>query len=224
MNKKTIIVSFLLWISLLAFITYCLVRKNNSLIDQRDAVMHFSDSIFYYKDKNNRTVAQIELLKTKTVNQFLELRTKDSIIQELQNEVRRNKRKIKDGGSVTIFETETKFDTIIPKSYKDSTSFQFRNDWINFQYYTQDSTQFELKVKNEYAVLIGKDDALFRKPRYYVEVTNKNPYSETKTLRTYQVDYPTPSRFGIGIQTGITYDGHVKPYIGIGIQYTILSF
>lgn len=37
-------------------------------------------------------------------------------------------------------------------------------------------------------------------------------------------DYTKPKRIGLGIQTGVTYiNGSIQPYIGVGIQYTLIQ-
>lgn len=176
-------------------------------------MIHLSDSLFYYKNKEGQDVAKINSLVTENANQFLEIQTKDSIILELQKEVKRNKSKIKDGGSVTIVKTETVIDTLFLNNDSD---YHYSDKWIDWNLSLRDSIEFDLSVRNDYSIVIGRE-----KSQYYAEITNQNPYTKTNVFRTYQVTMPKPKKFGLGIQVGYGFEG---PYIGIGIQYNLITF
>jgi len=83
-----------------------------------------------------------------------------------------------------------------------------------------------LKVKNRYDIVIGFEKTKMFKPKKpYVIVTNHNPYSMTKDLRTYQVKGYEPKRFGIGLNAGygIGLDLKPQPYIGVGLNFNIIE-
>ena len=82
-----------------------------------------------------------------------------------------------------------------------------------------------MKVKNEYSLVVGLEPQGFlglgvAKP--FGEVTNKNPYSTVKTLKTYNVTYPKPKRFGVGPYIGIDVTG--KASGGLSVNYDLIQF
>lgn len=184
-----------------------------------------NDSVLIWKDKYNKEHAKISIIETNSVKQFLQLNSKDSIIKELQSLV--NSYKSKGLQNATIIKTETSIDTILINK-KDSIFYHTDvnlNGWIYGYINTfVDSTQINLKVKNDYSIVQGIDRSGFkRKP--YVEIINHNPYSETKVLRTYQIK-SNEKRFSIGPQIGYGLVINNKPsfYVGIGLQYNLISF
>lgn len=62
--------------------------------------------------------------------------------------------------------------------------------------------------------------------RHYIQVDarNANPYNIIEGMKVYRLPAPRPKKFGIGPQLGVTLDGsgQVKPYAGIGVQYSII--
>ena len=84
----------------------------------------------------------------------------------------------------------------------------------------KDTLGFKLKIKNDYTFIFGKEKGV-----PFVELTNHNPYTETKTMRAFNVDPAKKTgRFGLQLQTGIGYTGKIQPYIGVGVGYTIWRF
>lgn len=73
----------------------------------------------------------------------------------------------------------------------------------------------EYKTSDYYAIVEGYTPSL-----YYIETYNKT------TIIDRVERYKTKSRWGFGVQAGVGYQFNEKitPYIGIGIQYNILTW
>jgi len=172
-----------------------------------------------------------QIIETSNIKDFLKLKLQDQEIIELQEEVKKYKSWLSNQGSVTIFKTITKYDTLykmIPSELTDSTFLaEISNEWIHTKFgYRSDTTFYNLMVYNKYSVVLGEDkEGFFKKSKSFVEITNLNPYSETTSLRTYQVTQKK-KHFSIGPQlgAGITSDLQFNFYIGIGIQYSLIKF
>lgn len=99
---------------------------------------------------------------------------------------------------------------------------------------SKDSTHLKGFINNEYSVVVGEDNSPnlfhpFRKATPFSEVTNYNPYSSTKTLRTYQTSLPPPKTWGVGITGG--YGGvransqvYTGWFIGVGLTKTFIRW
>lgn len=197
------------------------------------------DTLKKYKDKEGNQVAQIALLTDLNSNQFLKIKSKDAIIIELQQAVKEEKNKIKNGGSVTVINSSTNF-TGTTTTTITSTNPVINGDtirlypvyetrskdtlWIKYVIKSsKDSTNLDLQVKNKYKVVIGsvKDGWFKRKP--IAEVTNYNPYTDTKSMRAFEVKDTRKNRISLGLQGGygITLRG-LSPYVGLGINFRLL--
>lgn len=230
MNKRIIfiILLVLLAINFIAFIF--MYNRNNTLSSTITLHEGINDSLMIYKNKYGESVTQIKTLQAENTQQFTELVFKDSLIIQLQTLVKENQYKLRNHGSATIFKTITKIDTLVQNQAIRDSLIRYSNDWIsmNLTLLPNDSIDFHLEVKNEYSIIIGEDrKTIFESYKPYAIVTNKNPFTNTVALRTYEVKVPKPKRFGLGISGGITYDfihKHTIPYIGIGINYNVIEF
>jgi hypothetical protein len=204
--------------------------KNESINERDNLIEALNDTIVTWKDKDGLSHSKIQVLETSNTEMFLAIQSQDTIIQELQIEVEKYKKRIKNQGSVTVFNTITEYDTTFKyRNFPDSCQFtdNINNDFIKASYGINKDNQsfFSLKTYDKYTVVIGEEkEGLFKK-KPYVEVVNHNPYSQTKTLRTYQT-LQKKKNFSVGphIGVGLTTDLSIRPYIGIGLQYTILRF
>lgn len=258
MNKEKIykIISIIIIIVLILLNLKSCQNKKQVQIDYTNTINALSDTLNSYKTKDGTQVSKIQLIQTEKLNDFLKINSKDSIIQQLQKEVQKNKKKIGKTGSVIIIGNTTNVD------YSDSTSISMRdtvtkNDTVylypeyssliklgkrlntNSDYWVsgkiksnKDSTNLDILISNNYTVVIGQERKkgfknLFKPKIPFVEITNENPFTETKTLRAYQVKYPKPKRLGIGFQVGygliLDKKPIFKPYIGIGLNYNIIQ-
>lgn len=161
-------------------------------------VESLNDSVKIWKDKEQLYHSKISVLETSKVKDFLNIKTKDSIIIELQKRVKQYENNLKDGSSVTIIKSETKYDTIyrtkevIRDIIGDSIIIDsiVDNPWIYTKFgFSKDSTIFSLEVKNDYSLIIGEEKQGFLKARKpFAEVINENPYSISPVVRTYRVN------------------------------------
>lgn len=205
------------------------------------------DTMTTYKNKYGQEVSRISLIQTERIKDFLAIESKDSIIQKLQREVKANKGRIKDNGSVTVITNTTDIDTsgATEITYRDTItindtvyiypeySFGIKSKWITANTKAnKDSTYLDLSIENAYTVVLGSERPkgfknLFKPKVAFAEVTNENPYTSTQTIRAYKVQAPKPKRLGIGFNVGygliLNSKPIFRPYIGIGIQYNIIE-
>jgi len=232
-NIYKVIIGALIIFAIIMEIRDC--RNNSSDKTGINLINALQDTLVTLKNKDSSSRSIISILQLEKAKDFKEIKSSDTIIRELQAEVERNESKLKAGSSVTKIKTVTVFresaptvvvyyDTIkeantdIYPTYKN----EVKNKWIEYSATTnKDSTNFDLKVYDDLSLVIG-----YIKGKPYSDVTNYNPYSATKTLRTFQVSMPKPKRWGIGVSTGVTLGKKLsaKYYLGIGIQYSIFNF
>ena len=220
------------------FFTY-LSNKNlkQDLKEKTNLISSLNDTVKVWRDKDSLSHAKIQVLETSNPKDFINIKSNDKEVQDLQKLVNQYKKQLSTKGSVTNFQTITKYDTI----YKTNSLSDIRpnktvimdsinNKWISskFGFNLVDSTTiFNLKLRNEYSVIIGEESQGWFKPRKpFVEVINKNPYSETDKLRTYQVQTPAVKRFGIGpfVGYGIGSNFNAGVFVGVGLQYNLIKF
>ena len=256
MNKEKIykITSIVIIVILILLNLKSCQNTKNTINDYSQTINALSDTVTSYRTKDGMQVAKIQLIETEKLQQFLEIQSKDAEIIKLQEEVKKNKKRIGNSGSVTVVTNTTEIqssdttyitskDTIIRNDTvfiypeysslirkgirKDSSYWVIANIKAN-----KDSTSIGISLSNSYTVLIGNEKRkgfknLFKPKVSFVEVTNENPYTETKTIRAYKVKAPKPKRLGIGVNIGygLILDSKpiFKPYIGIGIQYNIIE-
>jgi len=188
-----------------------------------------ADAIKSYRNKNGEMVSTIKAFQTARIKDFQLLQTKDSSILRLQYLANKYKKMLKKQGSVTHIESSTNIDISTPNtSSKDSLNFPIykssfnKDNWIWGKIIAKkDTTDLELHFRNEYDIIVGNKKVGLFKYKPYVEVINRNPYSENKVLRSYQVSLPK-QKWSLGLQAGygITTKG-LGGYVGIGINYKI---
>ena len=208
------------------------------------------DTITKYKNAYKETVYTMSVIKTENAKTILALQTKDSTVRRLQGLVSDYQGKLEAGSAVLTAKIETMmhdkpsvesifFDTgeyYVPKNYKlDTTTNGYypyntyptykihsdsTNHWLLYDItVNHDSSNVNIKVLNDFDAVIGVN-----KKKPFVDIIIKNPYSIVSTIRTYQVSLPKPKRWGIGPSAGMTFDGVLKPYVGIGLSYNLIRF
>lgn len=216
-------------------------RKTEELVQLNKAA---EQELQVSRNKEGQYVARIQTLQTARAEDFINYQTKDSAIVALQKEVKDMKKYLKKQGSVTQFGTNTQYENTVSTTegnenllvYRDTNYLRlpykryFEDKWHNLTYnINEDSTSYKINTRDEYSLTIGLEPKGFLglgKPVPFSEVTNLNPYTETKTLRTYQVSLPPDKRWGIGpnISYGLGPNFSLQPTIGIGVQYNLLKF
>lgn len=234
---RVVFIAILVVIIVILYFTNISYQKEAK--ENANLVISLNDTLKTWKDKDSLSHTKIQIIETERTKDFLSLQSKDEEIIKLQKTVKQYEKQIKNQGSVTNFTSETKIitkDSLVTDSVCGKCSFYFSNSnpWYSVDasiYPTETPNQvslsLDLKVKNEYSVIIGEEkQGLFKKPKPFVEVLNHNPYSETKSLRTYQVSNNVRvKRFGIGPNISVGFnDKGFSWFIGIGLQYNLIRF
>ena len=202
-----------------------------------------TDSLLTYQDKYGRQVTKTTTFQADNAQLFLQLKSKDSTTRVLQKLVKKYKSELAKGGSITILEGSTTLDTIqvtdtIWLADLDSgfvLADSIHNEWVTLDYGFKfkegftDSSYASLKVRNSYSIVIGEEKQGFlglgkRKP--FVEVTNLNPYTQTKNLKTFEVKDDRKKKWVIGPQLGLTLGQSFQliPTVGAGVTYKLIEF
>lgn len=217
-NIKTITIIILLL--LLGFMFWKSNKNFTNFQEQKTLVESLNSNLEVWKDKEGKSRAKIQAIETRRAKDFLALQSKDSIVIELQQEVKKFKSKLKKSGSVTIVKTETTIDTVLNSVIVSNTDtirtdsfvyiyptytrdFNF-DDWIiGTMSMSKDSASLTGKAKNEYSIVLGEDSNGWFKPGTpFADVSNANPFSETTAVRTYKVAAIKPKRIGLGGYVG----------------------
>ena len=237
MSTKTL--SILLMAScIVSIIQYFVITNKSDRITEKDnLITALNAKVETWKDKDSLNHAKIQVLETEKVRDFISIKSSDSTIVKLQALVKEYKNKIKNQGSITHIGSETGIEgsapTIITKIdsiYPTYTSNFNLKGWVTGTTVSdKNKTTIDLKVKNEYSVIVGEErQGLFKPKKPFVEVINRNPYTETTALRTYQVTQKPPKKFGIGPVAAYGVELNGTPsfgvFVGIGLQYNLIRF
>ena len=237
MNNKILNIILIIGIIILS-ISYFDARKEAR--KSYELIEAIGDTLKVEKGKNNEVIARISVLETQAAKDFLNLNLKDDQLKELQAEVNKYKKELKEKGSVTIIETIIKIDTVWEHKPINGDTIIFsqevlldsiKNEWIDVTFgFVKGMTSFHLnKMVNKYTIAIGEENlGLFKRSKPFVEVTAYNPYTEIQTLRTYQVQPLKSPKWGLGVQVGyglnINQPIKLQPYIGVGLNYNIITW
>lgn len=231
MNRQTtIIIGLIGVIILLLWFHGCEAKNFKEQISMLEAA---NDTLVKKRNEDGSQKATIQLLQADKVKDLLKLKSNDETIKQLQAEVKANKRKIQDGGSVTIFTTTTSYSAVANTSVEpngDSCNPIYlsskRDEWVKWSTIANSiNTTLDLKVTNAYSVIIGREKVGFMKYKPIVEVVNKNPYSDITSLRAFEIK-ETKRRWTIGVQATIGLNVMtMKPglVVGVGTSYKLLE-
>lgn len=233
-NKSSSWTTVIITVIALAFGALYLNKCNENKTSSKETINlinALNDSVKYYKNKDSSNTAQIAVITNISTKSFLELKTKDSTITKLQGIVKDYSGKLKHGGSVTSGDiitvyTDTgksiitKIDTVGKFVYE--TYRQFKHDnWIDYDaVMSHGSSSYKIAIKNSFSVVLGTKNGV-----PFADLTTENPYTTTKTIRSFQVTLPKQKKFGLGFFLGGTYVADKwRPVIGGGITYTPIHF
>lgn len=221
MKNKNLFI-WLLIITITVIVIFNIKSCNNTIKNNR-LIESLNDSISYYKDKNGILHSKISVIEVERMKDFTKLNLTNKELKELQELVK----KYKNVKSATIIKTETKVvEKIINKTILDTISnTPIYKSNFNLKGYIwgdivakKDTTDIKISIKNDFSIVTYKE-----KGKLILDVSDKNPYSITKTQRSY-INIPKQKRWGLGINAGygISNSG-LSPYIGLGINYSILN-
>lgn len=181
------------------------VNNTEALVDQIESV----------KNKLGEASSKITTLESENTDLILAVNSKDSSIIRLQTLVEKYKKDIDNGGSITVIHDTVE---VIKTVAIDSNTFNFKDHWVDLSGVISDSLSFNLKVNNDYSVILGyeKDGWFKRKP--YTLVTNRNPYSQVSQVRSYKVTIPKP-KWSVGVTGGYgLIRSNERVYSGFGLM------
>lgn len=221
--KNIKILDIVLIALIIIFVIFAFKRCENDIrefsnIDKLEAL---NDSIKYYRDNYNVLHSRISIIET---DNFTKIKSKDKDIQELQELVK----KYKNVQAATVIKTETKVvEKIVNKPIFDTvsreTAYYSKFDLDGFVWgeiiAKKDSTDLILNIRNDFNIVSHYD-----KGKLVLDVSDKNPYSITKSQRSY-INLPKQKRWGLGINAGygVSKSG-LSPYIGLGVNYNLINF
>ncbi len=241
MDKITAYLIILIVILIILLSKTCNDKKK--LQESNTIYKHLGDSL-NIKTKNGKEISKTSILVSNNPNEFLSIKSKDSTIIFLQGKVKQYKNQIKDGGSITtisnitnikdsnktiiVYQHDTirKNDSIIVFPVYETTFDSTNNEWLRGKIIAKKNyIDLDLKSINKYTLVIGEEGKWYNKKVPFAEVTNLNPNTHTKTLKTYEViDTRSKSKFSAGLQSGVGFTVFgLTPYIGIGISYNFIS-
>ena len=208
---------------IIIFIIFAFKRFKNDIreFSNIDKLESLTDSIKYYKDNYNVLHSRISIIEA---DNFTKIKSKDKDIQELQELVK----KYKNVQAATVIKTETKVvEKIVNKPIFDTisreTAYYSKFDLDGFVWgeiiAKKDSTDLILNIRNDFNIVSHYD-----KGKLVLDVSDKNPYSITKSQRSY-INLPKQKRWGLGINAGygVSKSG-LSPYIGLGVNYNLINF
>lgn len=222
--------------------TYLWRNSVSKATEQENLEIAKDDTLHRLRNSLGQETSKIALLQSSNTKDFLKLKSKDSIIINLQAEVKTYKKQIGASGSITDLYTTTKgrfsgktdsikiHDTVRIGSnfylYPEYRSHITKGKWISVDIIAnKDSTTFNPVITNQFSILISGNS---KNP--IVQVTDLNPYTSTTALRSFQlINTLRQKSWGIGIQLGYggqLYKGvtNISPYIGIGINKNLISW
>lgn len=208
---------------IIIFIIFAFKRCKNDIreFSNIDKLESLTDSIKYYRDNYNVLHSRISIIEA---DNFTKIKSKDKDIQELQELVK----KYKNVQAATVIKTETKVvEKIVNKPIFDTisreTAYYSKFDLDGFVWgeiiAKKDSTDLILNIRNDFNIV-----SYYDKGKLVLDVSDKNPYSITKSQRSY-INLPKQKRWGLGINAGygISKSG-LSPYIGLGVNYNLINF
>lgn len=233
MKLKQINILWILIVILVVALIFSVKACNSNKQKNEDisnVIEILSDSLQTSRNSLGEHEAKIKIIEASSAKAFTDLKIKNLEILALQELTKEN---IKNLTSASIIKTET-----IIKENSPSKIIEYKtiNDTIYPTYHSKinkdgwivgditankDSVYSNFKIKNEYDVVFKKEKGVS-----YAIVTNKNPFTETTSLKTFNVQAPKQKKFGIGFVAGygMTGEGTLKPFIGAGVSYNIIRF
>ena len=221
--KNIKILDIVLIALIIIFIIFAFKRCKNDIreFSNIDKLESLTDSIKYYRDNYNVLHSRISIIEA---DNFTKIKSKDKDIQELQELVK----KYKNVQAATVIKTETKVvEKIVNKPIFDTisreTAYYSKFDLDGFVWgeiiAKKDSTDLILNIRNDFNIV-----SYYDKGKLILDVSDKNPYSITKSQRSY-INLPKQKRWGLGINAGygVSKSG-LSPYIGLGVNYNLINF
>lgn len=97
----------------------------------------------------------------------------------------------------------------------------FKDEWIEMEVIaSKDSITSDFQFKNKIEIIEKR-----KWNRTELEIKNLNPYTDTESMRSWTVKR-MPRRWGVGIHAGygVGSDLQLRPHVGVGVQWSVISF
>lgn len=197
------------------------------------------DTLKTFRDINGHQRAIISTIEAEKTELFLEVDSRDTTIQRLQQAIEKYKKEGfsgKPGSSVTVVSGNTSFKgsaptqvdeaSIIPLDYFFPTYRSRFNldEWVTGNIVaTKDSTTIDLNIRNEFDFIIDYEPTGFLgagKPKATSQFVSLNPYTTVNELRTFQVSQPPAINMVIGPSLGYGFGGW---FAGVTVTYPLIK-
>lgn len=235
MNQQLKTYLVILGFIILSFIggLFVMYKKKQPVINEnKNLIESLNDTVKTWRDKDSLSHSKISTLQTARVKDFLTIQSKDKVIQDLQTVVSKNKNRLGEQGSVTNFTSTTKADITIPTKIENDKEIKtenksvyiyptYRGDfnlngWITGSVVAnKDSIKLKPVIRNKYSLIIGEEGKFLQKKKPFGEIINYNPYTESDTVRVYQVKdnrAKVKLKFGGYVGYGVTLNkGQIVP-------------
>lgn len=207
---------------ILALLVMTGIRQCSSIINLQDVSKHnieaLSDSVSYYRSKSDNIVAE----KTILIGDMKMLKlANDSLYQVIRD------MKLKQPDNVVYIETEIvheKCDTVwVVNDNNFNKEFDFSDKYriLSGNIYKQDSL---VGINIDKDIVYANYAVAIENGRAYI--TSNNPYIKVTDIQGIQLPKTKQKHWGIGpyVGVGITTEGQVRPVLGVGLTYSIISF
>lgn len=196
-----IVVLFIMLI-IMGLLNKCSENRINELKQVEGLYKTSQDSLEITRTALNEEHAKSEVLETENTGLFITLNIRDRNIMRLQNLVNKYEKENGKLNTALIISNETNIklkdsirNLIIGYTHDPETPdiiYPIYTRPLNEKWYSGqitmglDTTDLDLKIKNEYDVTIGDEKISLFKKKTYANITNLNPDTETKVMKVYQ--------------------------------------
>lgn len=184
--------------------------------DTAQLINALQDTVKVSIDKYGDKVSSISQIRTDRPQTFLAIKSNDAEIHRLQEEVRKYKSQIDQGGSVTVFNSSVDVDAPLPLTMQQDGQMAGKtgDEWYSIDVH---SGRAILGVKNKYTVALVQEDG-----KGVVLIKNENPYSKEGEIRTYAPLPKIEKRWGIGPYVG--YDASRGLSAGVAASWHLVEW
>lgn len=182
--------------------TTYIAQKETEILSQREAIK-----------RSDIERKELSALNLKQVNEISRLKLRvDTLLEDVNNS----------GGVITIHDTIT----LKPTNYVKLPFIVTKNDqWLSLKDSTDinGKTSILLKMNLSLDVWTGRSQ---KTKKYTTLITTDSPYIGVIGIKSQKYDVPKQRPYGIGLQIGYGLTTQLKPtpYIGIGLQYSLIKF
>lgn len=241
-NKYAIIGIIVFVLLIIGGVILFLKLNNNKLRNIQNLYEASQDSLRNTTNKFGESSKTISVLQAESINQLLKLKIKDKEIIRIQEIAEKYKSQLKKNGVIISSQEETiiKLTGIVNTIKRDTVwtdsgyivypeyECNISDKWIKGTITSnKDTCNTNLRITNEYDIIIGMQrNGFLKKKTPFAEITNHNPYTETKTMRVFQISTPKRKWFSLNVNVsyGINHKFELNPYVGIGLGLNIINF